>query len=86
VVTCPLGASAIQLIDELGLPMAGVTVRVTAGGVTTTATADGSGLVCLSHPPGTSVTVELADMHEGSAGESTVTSSGTHFRAGGTGP
>ena len=79
-------ASAILLIDELGIPLAGASVKVTVGGVTSTTTADGSGTVCFNVPPGTSVTVEHVDMHEARPGESTTTPSGHHFLAGGTGP
>ena len=78
--------SAIQLIDELGIPMAGATVNVTIRGVTTSMTADGTGTLCFSDPPGTSVTVEVVDLHETRPGESTTTPSGHHFRANGTGP
>src|SRR5260370_875003 len=78
--------SAILLIDELGIPMAGASVSVTVGGVTSSTTADGSGIVCFSVPPGTNVSVQLVDMHEARAGESTTTPSGHHFLAGGTGP
>jgi hypothetical protein len=78
--------SAILLIDELGVPMAGAMVKVTVGATTGTTTLDASGMVCLKAPPGTSVTVELVDSHEGSAGESTTTPSGKHFKAGGSGP
>lgn len=79
-------ASAILLIDELGLPLVNVSVRVTIGGVSSTMTSDGSGNLCFTQPPGTMVQVQLADMHEAQPGESTTDSSGHHFRANGNGP
>jgi hypothetical protein len=74
------------LIDELGRPMAGASVQVTIGGTTSTMTADGSGSICFSSPPGTNVQIELSETHEAMAGDSTTTGSGHHFRSGGTGP
>jgi len=79
-------ASAIQIIDEIGLPIGGASVQLTIGGVTSTTTSDGNGIVCFTQPPGTSVRVQLVDMHEASAGESTRTPSGRHFRTNGPGP
>jgi hypothetical protein len=68
------------------LPMAGATAQVTVGGATSSMTADSSGTLCFSVPPGTSVQIQLADMHESQPGESTSTPSGHHFRTNGTGP
>jgi hypothetical protein len=80
-------ASAILLIDEIGLPMLGVTVQVTIDGVTSTMTSDATtGILCFTQPPGTKVKIELADVHEGKPGESTKTPSGQHFKANGPGP
>jgi hypothetical protein len=79
-------ASAILLIDELGLPITNTAVRVTIGGVSSNTTSDASGRVCFTQPPGTMVQVRLDDMHEAQPGESTTTSSGHHFRANGNGP
>jgi hypothetical protein len=79
-------SSAIQILDEIGLPIAGATVRVTIGGAATTTTTDGSGIICFTRPPGTSVQVQLVDMHEARPGDSTTTPSGRHFRLNGTGP
>lgn len=87
VVACPLSASEILVVDEIGLPMAGVAVilRPASGGsFNTTTGADGK--ICLNLPPGSNVEVELASMHEAKAGESTSGASGQHFAAGGTGP
>ena len=78
--------SGILLIDELGIPIASTAVRLTIGGVVSNTSSDGNGYLLFTHPPGTSVTVELADMHEARAGDSTNTPSGQHFRANGTGP
>ncbi len=79
-------SSAILLIDELGLPMAGATAQVTIGGAVSSMTADGSGTLCFTVPPGTSVQVQLGDTQETQPGESTTTASGHHFLANGTGP
>jgi hypothetical protein len=78
--------SAVQVVDELGMPIAGVTVNVTIGGTSSTPSTDSSGTLCFSFPPGTSVQVALSPMHEAHAGDSTTTPSGHHFKAGGTGP
>ena len=78
--------SAIQLIDELGIPIANAFVDVTVEGMTSTVQADSTGTVSFKVAPGTTVTVQLAKMQEAQAGESTVTTSGHHFKAGGTGP
>src|ERR1700754_1816236 len=79
-------ASAIQIIDELGLPIAGASVRLTIGGGISTTSSDASGIVCFTQPPGTSVQVQLNEMHEARAGESATTPSGRHFRTMGPGP
>lgn len=85
-VACGKHGSAVQLLDELGIPLAGATVDVTINGVTSRMTADGTGTLCFADPPGTSVRVALADSHDVKAGDSTATPSGRHFRAGGDGP
>src|SRR2546425_12606374 len=69
-------SSAIQFVDELGIPMSGASVNVTIGATTTTETADGSGTVCFTVPPGTSISVKLDDGHELNPGDSTTTPSG----------
>jgi len=86
--TCPYaGGSEILIVDEIGLPLANtaVTVRPSSGG-TLSATTDATGKICLSLPPGTSVQIEIANVHEATPGDSTTTSSGRHFAANGTGP
>jgi hypothetical protein len=79
-------SSSVVLIDEIGLPMAGITVDVTIGATTSPMTTDGSGTLCFTSPPGTSVTIKTGDAQEAKAGDSTSTPSGHHFKADGTGP
>lgn len=80
-------SSEIQLIDELGLPMGGVTLQMSVGGgASSPVTTDASGKICFSSSPGTSVSLRLDDLHESQAGESIVTPSGHHFRANAGGP
>lgn len=85
---CPYAAgSEILIIDEIGLPLANTAVTLwPSGGGTLSATTDASGKVCLSLPPGTSIQVEVAQVHEVAPGDSTTTSSGRHFAANGAGP
>jgi hypothetical protein len=83
--TC--SGSEILIVDELGLPVASSAVIVRpGGGGPLNMTTDGTGKIRLNVPPGTSVEVEIADIHETAAGDSTNTASGQHFKAGGTGP
>jgi|APLak6261659120_1056016.scaffolds.fasta_scaffold11428_1 hypothetical protein len=85
---CPYAnGSEILIINEIGLPLVNtpVTVRI-SGGNATNATTDSNGKICLNVPPGTSVQVEIANVHEITPGESTSTGSGRHFAANGTGP
>ncbi len=84
---CPGSLSAIQLVDELGSPLANVTVRVLQTGATPQQmTTDGSGILCLNVPPGTTLDVEIPNIHEVRAGDSTTTGSGRHFRTASGGP
>src|SRR5262245_5607216 len=81
------GGSEILVIDELGLPLAGVAVTVRpSSGSPINAGTDSSGKVCLNLPPGSSVQVDVGNIHETAPGDSITTPSGTHFRSGGTGP
>jgi len=86
VVACPHAGSELLLVDELGLPYKSVSVTIVMGGGSHPGTTDATGKLCLSLPPGSSFDIELAETHEGGAGDSTSTGSGKHFSAGGTGP
>lgn len=86
VASCPHAASELLVVDELGLPYRSASVTVRIGGGTFTSSTDANGKICLSLAPGTSFEIELAETHEGKAGDSTSTASGRHFSAGGTGP
>jgi hypothetical protein len=87
VAACALSASEILIVDEIGLPLANVSVNVrpSGGGMFSTMTG-ADGRICLNLPPGTNVEVEVPETHEGRAGDSVSTPSGQHFAAGGTGP
>ncbi len=86
--TCPYAqGSEILIVDELGIPLVSTSVTLRpSGGSALSATTDLNGKVCLSLPPGTSVQVEIGNVHEAGPGDSTTTSSGRHFSTGGTGP
>jgi hypothetical protein len=78
--------SEVLLVDEIGRPIASASVKLTLGGVVSTVSTNADGKICFSSPPGTSIIVELASMHEAASGDSTKTPSGQHFKASGTGP
>lgn len=86
VAACDTAASAIMLVDELGIPLANqaVVLHLSSGPLPTNA--DANGIICLNLPPGTKGKVSVDNIHEGKQGESTSTSSGQHFKAKGTGP
>ena len=87
VVACSLASSELMLLDEIGLPLAGLAVVIRlASGAVINATSAADGRICLNQPPGTAGQIELAGMHEGQQGDSSNTASGHHFAAGGTGP
>lgn len=87
IIACLLNSSEVLVIDELGLPMANQAVTLTlADGSVHNGSTGADGKLCLSLPPGTPVTVEIANTHEARAGDSTTTPSGQHFLANGTGP
>lgn len=87
VTTCALSQSEILVVDEIGMPFGNTAVTLhMSSGSTFNMTTDANGKICLSLPPGTTCEVELANIHEARAGDSTSTPSGQHFAAGGTGP
>lgn len=75
-----------MIVDEIGIPLASTSVTVDVAGVVSSQTTDGSGVLTFCVASGTSVKVQVIDTHEGKGGESTVTPSGHHFKANGTGP
>lgn len=84
---CPSAQSAIQVIDELGIPLANcpVTFRLSSGAVHSHTT-DANGFVCLNLPPNTQGQLDISNVHEVRKGNATTTPSGQHFRVNGTGP
>lgn len=86
VVPCPHAQGAILIVDELGLPLASTSLQVTVGATTSAMTTDANGFLCFADPPGTAVRIQIADAHQTAVGDSSVTSSGHHFVANGTGP
>ena len=86
IASCPLAASGVLVIDEIGLPIANTSVTVWIGANSFSTTTDSNGEICLDLPPGTAGRIEVTDFHEAATGDSTKTSSGRHFAAGGTGP
>lgn len=84
---CSTAQSAIQVVDELGIPLRNQPVKLTlsTGGVHYMTT-DANGYVCLNLPPNTTGQVEVANTHEARQGDSTTTPSGQHFKTNGTGP
>jgi hypothetical protein len=84
---CPTTGSEILIVDEIGIPLASTTVTVQPSGQSPfSTTTDGTGKICLSSPPGTSVQIQVPNIHEAAPGDSTTTSSGRHFVTNGTGP
>ena len=86
VIPCPSAQSAILIVDELGLPLASTSLQVTVGATTSGMTTDANGVLCFTDPPGTAVQIQIAASHQTAVGDSSVTSSGHHFAANGTGP
>ena len=83
---CTHAQSSIQIVDELGLPLANAAVQVTVGAAGASMMTDANGFLCFSAPPGTAVQLEIVDSHDFAPGHSTVTSSGHHFLTNGMGP
>lgn len=81
------GQTEVQLIDELGMPMKNIQVRVTTlDGSTTTLTTDDDGKIRPSLPPLSLFWVGVDDAHESRWGDASVTPSGHHFALGGNPP
>lgn len=83
---CSRSVSEILILDEIGLPLRGVAVKLTIAGVERRLTTNGDGFLCLSDPVGTAGQVKVGAIHETRAGDATTTLSGAHFGCGASGP